>query len=100
MVDNCGNWFYEPDTPEVEKCDMDRVAELIVTSGYEPETTLENVVVNVILFYEGELDDEGKEYYAVEDERPYPKNLFAINPEDVAAYVEDMGGFKEFDYYC
>ena len=98
MVDRYGNWTYEPNTPEVEKCDMDRIADLITASGYEPETTLENVVCMIISCYEGELDEEGKEYYAIPDVRPYPENLFTINAEDVAAYVEDMGGFKEFDY--
>lgn len=79
-----------------ENCDLGIVCRLIKDDGYVPETSYERVAEMVIAFYDDAIESD---YYAVEDTRPYPACLM-INPEDVMAFVNDSGGFKEFDYYC
>lgn len=78
--------------------DMDYVEDYIKGKEFTPKTSMENLIVNLILFYDGELQDSDMEFYAVEDKREYPQNLM-INIGDLDAYVYDMGGLEEFDYY-
>jgi predicted transcriptional regulator len=92
MVNNVGQWKYIPGTPEEKKCDMDLVADWISSQNYTIKTSLENLVVMILLHYYRELNDSGRYYYTVE------KNSTMINVQDVAAYVSDMGGLQEFDY--
>lgn len=95
MVNNCGIWIYEVDTPEKYQCDCDRIAAWIVDSGYEPETSIENLVHMILLYFDccdnyGEYDPEtGCGGYG---------DFFTL--EGCKQYVEDSGGFNEFDYYC
>lgn len=95
MVDYYGRWTYEPNTSVEKKCDLDYVADYIVSSGYKPQTSIENLTVMTILHYDGALEDEVKRGYYAIDENPYTP---MINVDDVAAFVEDSGGFNEFDY--
>lgn len=89
MVDTYGRWTYEPDTPEEKKCDSDRIADAIVKSGYEIKTTIEHLVNMIILIfdcldiYNGYNGEYGTEW----------------SVEGCLQYVEDSGGFAEFDYY-
>lgn len=99
MVDYYGNWIYDECVTPSKMCDMDYVALLVRQSDYEPVTTMENIVSMIILMYDGELKDNGREYFEIEDDREFPENLM-INIDDVAAYVEATGGFSEFDYYA
>ena len=85
MVNNCGQWTYERNTPEEKKCDCDRIADWISESGYKPETSMENLVLNIILFFDC-ADNYGGEY----------GTEFTI--EGCKQYVIDSGGFAEFDY--
>ena len=94
MVDVYGIWTYEPNTPEEKKCDCDRIADWIVNSGYSPKTSLEHLVDMIILIFDcpnsfGEYDEEsGCGGYGEE---------FTV--DECKRYVEEHGGFKEFDYF-
>jgi hypothetical protein len=94
MVNNVGQWTYVPNTPESEKCDLDLVAEWILTQGYSVKTSLENLTEMVVLHYKTELENSMCEFYEV-DGNPCP---LMINVQDVAAYVSASGGLSEFDY--
>ena len=78
--------------------DVDHIKNYINKKGYIPKTDLENLVHMIIAYYEGDLQDNGKEYYAIEDSRKPPYSLM-INIEDLDAYIYDSGGLEEFDYY-
>lgn len=86
------------DKPEVEWCDYDYLACYIIeVAKYEPVTSLDNLMAIVLFNYDGYLAENGQSFYAIEDDRPYPDKLM-INTEDVAAFVYDAGGWREFDY--
>ena len=93
MVDRYGRWTYEQNTPENEKCDCDRIADWISEKGYTPKTTIENLVEMIMLYFDypdnfGEYDEEiGAGGYG---------KRFTI--DSCKQYVEDSGGFQEFDY--
>lgn len=91
-------WKYDPSKDEDKMCDLDIVAEFVTVSGYAPQTTLENVVLNVIAAYDSWREENHKATYLDrEDKRPYPQNLM-IDRVDIAWFVRDNGGLKEFDY--
>lgn len=86
-----GTWTAEKDYssyPEEKMCDCDRIAKLIMDSGYKVKTTLENLVEMILSYYD--TDKEGC-YQDIENEN----GVVAA----VQMYVEDCGGFYEFDYY-
>ena len=85
MVNTYGVWTYEKNTSEEKKCDCDRVADWIISTGYQVETSIENLVEMIIAHVESER--EGLLY-----------RNFDI--DDIKEYVENSGGIREFDYYC
>lgn len=95
MVDYYGQWQWNPRLHKKEWCDYDWLAKWIVDSGYKVKTTIENLVHMIILHFDccdnyGEYDPEtgfggyGESFSLTECKR----------------YVEESGGFSEFDYYC
>ena len=95
MIDYYGKWTYDPDMPEDKMRDMDRVAQMVSRNGYEPMTTMENLVSMIALSYKGYLEDECLDFYAVEND----SDDYDFNIEDIESYIYDNGGFSEFDYY-
>ena len=85
MVNTYGVWTYEKSTSEEKKCDCDRLADWIISTGYQVETSIENLVEMIIAHVESER--EGLLY-----------RNFDI--DDIKEYVENSGGIREFDYYC
>ena len=85
MVNTYGVWTYEKNTAEEKKCDCDRLADWIISTGYQVETSIENLVEMIIAYVESER--EGLLY-----------RNFDI--DDIKEYVENSGGIREFDYYC
>jgi hypothetical protein len=85
MVNTYGVWTYEKNTAEEKKCDCDRLADWIISTGYQVETSIENLVEMIIAHVESER--EGLLY-----------RNFDI--DDIKEYVENSGGIREFDYYC
>lgn len=86
---------YEPDTPEEKKCDCDRIADWVIEKGYEPETSIENLVQMIIAHFDN--PDHYGEYDAETGCGGYGDE-FTI--EECKRYVEESGGVKEFDYFC
>lgn len=78
-------WIEEKDYstyPKEKWCDYDRMAVWIRSKGYEPKTSMENLIDIIFLYYEGELEETDEE--------------FSI--EGCKEYVE-ASGISEFDYY-
>ncbi|MBR1374281.1 hypothetical protein IJ556_07530 [bacterium] len=95
MVDYYGKWTYNKRVNPRRMCDMDYVAQLVDQDGYEPVTSMENIVSVIVLLYNGYLMDHGVSFYSVEPD----DDELHINADDVAEFIEDNGGFSEFDYY-
>lgn len=96
MIDIYGNWKYEENTPESEKCDLDIVADWIISEGYKPKTSIENMAVMVILYYDCVLEDVKQGFYGIE-ENPYTP---MINIDDVALWIKENHRLEDFDYEC
>lgn len=88
MVDQFGRWSYEPNTPAEKKCDMDYIADYIVSQSYVPKTDIENVALMIILHFENELENNEWDWFTF-------KNNWI---DDVIAFVEASGGLREFDW--
>lgn len=86
MVDCYGRWTWEPTLPKAKWCDCDQIASRIVESGYKVKTTIENLVTMILLYF---FDPDNEDEYGAE---------FTI--ESCMQYVEDHGGFREFDYFA
>lgn len=85
MVDWFGRWREEKDYskyPEELWCDYDHMAVWIRGKEYEPKTSMKNLIDMIFLHYEGECEEEDKEF----------------NVEDCIEYVMASGGIEMFDY--
>lgn len=67
----------------------------ILTDGYKPVTTMDNLVAMIVLSYD--CDDNYGEYDEDTGFGGYG-NEFTL--EECFRYVEESGGYREFDYYC
>lgn len=63
MIDTYGKWHEEKDCSTYSKeewCDYDTMAAWIRECGYEPKTSMENLISIIFLHYDNKLDeDEG-----------------------------------------
>jgi hypothetical protein len=85
MVDFFGRWHEEKDYstyPQEKWCAYDHMAAWIRGKGYEPQTSMENLIDMIFLHYDGECEEQEKE--------------FSI--EDCMEFVKASGGIKIFDY--
>lgn len=93
MVDTYGRWIEEPDYnvyPKEKWCDYDTMAAWIREQGYEPKTSMENLISMIFCFYEGEIESRVSDF---------DTKFFDGNYTDACkAYVEESGGLAEFDY--
>ncbi len=87
MVDTYGRWIYERNTPEIKKCDLDRVADIILDKGYKPLTGIENLTIMLVLYFENMLNESEMEW-------PDGDHLEELLTE----FIEESGGLIEFDY--
>lgn len=67
----------------------------IIADGYKVETTMENLISIIILSFD--CDDNYGEYDKETGFGGYG-NEFTL--EKCFEYIEDCGGYREFDYYC
>lgn len=97
MIDNfTGEWTYEPNTPENKKCDMDRIADWIIQSGYKVKTTIENLVIMIILYF-----DSADNYGEYDESTGFGGYGDYFTVEECKRYVEDTdGGISFYDYYA
>ena len=84
-------------TPEDKWCDYDYVAAWIDTVCYVPKTTTENLVKMIVAHYDSYLSDNNIKFYT---DIEVSENEPMISVEDVASFVVESGGLKEFDYWC
>ena len=90
MVDAFGRWTEEADYskyPMSKWCDLDYVAKYIREQNYKPELDMEELIERIIYRFN---EEQGYEPH-------YGGDLMIYMPT-FAAFVEDMGGVKEFDY--
>lgn len=95
MVDWSDRWTPEDDYSQYPKekwCDLDMVADFVVKQGYVPKTSLENLVVMLVLHFEGEIEDE-ESWFGPECNEDGTYNLSGLE-----AFIEASGGLSEFDY--
>ena len=105
MINHLGQWEENKDYtnfPKTEWCDMDYMAVWIRSQGYEPKTSMENLILMVLAHYDNELAEGNEDsaylgYFAIPEQREWPDNLM-INIPDVEAYVEASGGLEMFDF--
>ena len=64
----------------------------IIADEYKPETTMDNLISMIILSFD--CDDNYGEY---DEETGYGE---AFTLEECFRYVEESGGYREFDYDC
>ena len=67
----------------------------IVTDGYNPKTTIDNLITMIILSFD--CDDNYGEY---DEETGFGGYGEEFTLEECFRYVEESGGYAEFDYYC
>ena len=67
----------------------------IISDGYKVETTMENLISIIILSFD--CDDNYGEY---DEETGFGGYGEEFTLEECFRYVEESGGYREFDYYC
>lgn len=86
MVNTYGVWTYEKNTAEEKKCDCDRLADWIISTGYQVKTSIEYLTEMIISYATDWFEHE--------------YGNWEYNLDDVIEYVENSGGITEFDFYC
>ena len=94
MIDIYGRWTYEPNTPEKEKCDCDRIADEVLKYlenippqsrlyKYKIETSIENIVEMIYAHLEDFINEQEQ-----------------FDAEEIVNEAAEYGcGIDEFDYY-
>ena len=67
----------------------------ILDDGYKPKTSMDNLISMIILSFD--CDDNYGEY---DEESGFGGYGDEFTFEECFRYVEDCGGYAEFDYYC
>lgn len=100
MVGMFGQWIPEETYetyPKEKWCDCDYIAAWIEEVGYEPKTSVGNLVKMILIYYDEYLYDSDNKFYTDIDES---ENGNMISIKDISCFVDEYGGLKEFDYYC
>lgn len=67
----------------------------IIADGYEPKTTMGNLIEMIVLSFD--CDDNYGEY---DEETGFGGYGEEFTLEECFRYVEESGGYREFDWYC
>lgn len=67
----------------------------IIYDGYEPETSIDNLIKMIVLSFD--CDDNYGEY---DEETGFGGYGDKFTLEECFRYIEESGGYAEFDYYC
>lgn len=67
----------------------------IIADGYKPKTTMDNLIVKIILAFD--CDDNYGEY---DEETGFGGYGEEFTLEECFRYIEESGGYTEFDYEC
>lgn len=73
----------------------DDIKSKIIKDGYKPRTTMDNLISMIVLSFD--CDDNYGEYDEKSGFGGYGEE-FTL--EECFRYVEEYGGYREFDYYC
>ena len=71
------------------------IEQKILADGYKPETTMDNLIAMIILSFD--CDDNYGEH---DEETGFGGYGNEFTLEECLRYVEEHGGYQEFDYYC
>lgn len=71
------------------------IKQKILADGYKPETSMDNLISMIILHFD--CDDNYGEY---DEETGLGGYGEEFTLEECFRYVEESGGYREFDYYC
>lgn len=71
------------------------VKKKILDDGYEPETTMDNLIKMIILSFD--CEDNYGEY---DEKTGFGGHGEEFTLEECFRYIEESGGYREFDYYC
>lgn len=71
------------------------IEQKILADGYKPETTMDNLISMIILSFD--CDDNYGEY---DEETGCGGYGEEFTLEECFRYIEESGGYREFDYYC
>ena len=86
MVDTYGRWTEEKDYstyPKEKWCDYDEMAVWIRKCGYEPKTTMENLITNIFMYFEELMDSIDTLFFSI---------------DNCIGFVETNGGLSAFDF--
>ena len=88
MVNNVGQWTYDPNEPEKTRCDMDDVADIITKDiGYKPKNiSIEDLCERIFADYEDQY----------EYEKIYDENRHLRIPE-LKAFISEII-LDDYDY--
>lgn len=67
----------------------------IIADGYKPKTSMDNLIRMIVLSFD--CDDNYGEY---DEETGFGGYGDKFTLEECFRYVEESGGYAEFDYYC
>lgn len=73
----------------------DIIEKIIITDGYTPKTSMDNLIKMIILSFD--CDDNYGEY---DEETGFGGYGEEFTLEECIRYVDDCGGYAEFDYEC
>ena len=71
------------------------IKQKIIADGYQPKTSMDNLITMIVLHFD--CDDNYGEYDEDTGLGGYGEE-FTL--EECFRYVEESGGYAEFDYYC
>ena len=72
--------------------DYEKIEEDIKQRGYIPKTSMENVINMVFAYFDvPEIEELGYERFNEDG---------FLNVNECIQYVEESGGYSEFDFYC
>lgn len=100
MINNLGQWEESTNYntyPKEKWCDMDYIAAWIRSKGYKIKTSMKNLILMILAYYEDTEEYRKRGYFAIADTRKYPDNLM-VNIPDIEEYVLVSGGLSEFDF--
>ena len=71
------------------------IEEKIIADGYMPKTIIENLIKMIVLSFD--CDDNYGEY---DNETGFGGYGKEFTLDECFRYIEESGGYSEFDYYC
>lgn len=73
----------------------EQIKEHIINDRYTPVTSMDNLIKNIVLYFD--CDDNYGEY---EEETGCGGYGEEFTLDGCFRYIEESGGYSEFDYYC